>query len=255
MQADLSEYQSFRHSHYIEKRISIEHTVYEKGDGPPIVLMQELPGIGRETLRLSEQFIEQGFTVYLPHLFGPLGKTRVVGNLLRVLCMRREFSLFQQGQSSPITDWLRSLIHIINQRHIDHKVGVIGMCLTGNFAISMLTESCVTAAVAAQPSLPILAPSDLHMSEEELLKISERLEHLEPVQLYRFEGDSLCSAQKAQAFENRLNVKGKKKILIHTLPGNQHSVFTLDFVDEKGHPTRAALDEVLCYFKRVLQPK
>ena len=51
------------------------HDVYEKGSGPVVVIIQELPGIGEETLRLADNFINQGFCVVLPHLFGPLGRT------------------------------------------------------------------------------------------------------------------------------------------------------------------------------------
>ena len=58
------------------------------------MIIQELPGIGPETLRLADEFVAAGFTVVLPHLFGPLGKTDLAGNMLRVLCMRREFRLF-----------------------------------------------------------------------------------------------------------------------------------------------------------------
>jgi hypothetical protein len=38
------------------------------------------------------------------------------------------------------------------------------------------------------------------------------------------------------------------------MPGKGHSVLTLDFVDEDGHPTREAFDDVLSYFERKLRP-
>ena len=41
--------------------------------------------------------------------------------------------------------------------------------------------------------------------------------------------------------------------MTHTLPGKGHSVLTLDFVDEQGHPTRAARDEIMAYFTARLQ--
>jgi len=91
---------------------NISHDVYTKGTGPVVVIIQELPGIGPETLHLADKFAAEGFTVVLPHLFGPLGKISVGGNLFRVLCMRREFSLFAKGKTSPIVDWLRALPEI-----------------------------------------------------------------------------------------------------------------------------------------------
>jgi hypothetical protein len=48
---------------------------------------------------------------------------------------------------------------------------------------------------------------------------------------------------------------------IDSSPGNKfgirkgaHSVLTEDLVDEPGHPTRAALDQVLAFFRERLTP-
>jgi dienelactone hydrolase len=65
--------------------------------------------VGTETLRLADRLIDGGFEVVLPHLFGPLEKTNMVGNLARVFCMRREFRLFESNKSSPVVDWLKAL--------------------------------------------------------------------------------------------------------------------------------------------------
>lgn len=83
---------------------SISHDVCQRGSGEPVVIIQELPGIGPETMRLADEFVARGFKVVLPHLFGPLEKIIMGGNLLRVFCMRREFSLFESKRSSPIVD-------------------------------------------------------------------------------------------------------------------------------------------------------
>src|SRR5262245_55913851 len=124
-----------------------EHDVYERGQGPPIVLIQELPGIGQETLRLADALIAAGYRVVLPHLFGPLGRTATAGNLLRGLCMRREFHLFASNASSPIVNWLRALCQAVRDSANVRGVGVIGMCLTGNFAITLMGDDSVLAAV------------------------------------------------------------------------------------------------------------
>ena len=58
----------------------ITHDVYARGEGPAIVLIQELPGIGPETMTLADHLIEKGFRVVMPHLFGPLEK--ISGNKL-----------------------------------------------------------------------------------------------------------------------------------------------------------------------------
>lgn len=220
--------------------------VYEKGAGPPVVLIQELPGIGRETLALSQALQDAGFRVSLPHLFGPLGRTDTLANTVRVFCMRREFALFERNQSSPIVEWLAALCRDVRGDHVG--VGVIGMCLTGNFAISLMADEAVLAGVAAQPSLPLRGHANLHMSPGEVEAVCSKLDRVGPMLAYRFEGDSICRAEKFSTIERKFNAD-RERIRLRTLPGPGHSVLTLDFCAEPGHPTRKALDEVIQYFQ------
>lgn len=230
---------------------SITHDVYRRGSGAPVVLIQELPGIGPETLRLADEFVANGFEIVMPHLFGPLGKLSTGGNLLRVFCMRREFHLFENNRASPIVDWLKALCRDVRGAH--KGVGVIGMCLTGNFAISLMGDDSVLAAVSSQPSMPLMKASELHMSPDEIASVRTRIDATAPMHAYRFEGDPMCSAVKFRAIDSAFNDDGVTRVHTHTLPGKGHSVLTLDFVDERGHPTRNALDQILEYFRAQLQ--
>lgn len=232
---------------------AVTHDVYTKGTGPVVMIMQELPGIGPETLRLADEFEREGFTVVLPHLFGPLGKTALLTNGLRMLCMRREFTLFAKGGTSPVVEWFRALCHDLKATHAVEGVAVIGMCLTGNFAMSLMADEAVLAGVASQPSLPTLAPDDLHLSKEAIAQLRQRLDTYGPMLAYRFEGDTLCTAEKFDRIEETFN-GDRTRVQLKTLPGKGHAVLTLDFVNEQGHPTRQALDEVLSYFRKALQP-
>lgn len=245
---------SFKRSRFTAKLTSghdVTHDVYTRGAGPVVVIIQELPGIGPQTLRLAELFDAQGFTVVLPHLFGPLGKTSLLGNTARVFCMRREFRLFAKGKTSPIVGWLRALCQDLKAVHQVEGVAVIGMCLTGNFAISLMADDAVLAAVASQPSMPIGGAKHIHMAADDIEVVHERLEEIGPMLAYRFEQDKLCRAEKFATLDAAFNDK-QERIKLNTLPGPGHSVFTLDFVDEDGHPTREALDEVLAYFRAAL---
>lgn len=225
--------------------------VFEAGDGPPVIVIQELPGIGPQTIALAERLRDAGFRAVLPHLFGRLGETSLLGNFVRVLCMRREFHLLARHSSSPITQWLRALCADVRERAGAPGVGTIGMCLTGNFAISLLADDNVLAGVASQPSMPLGRHSDLHMSEAEVIRVRERLDDLPPARAFRFEGDKICKAAKFETLERTFN-QGRERIILETLPGGGHSVLTLDFVDEAGHPTRVALDNVVSYFRSSL---
>ncbi|MFT6311237.1 MAG: dienelactone hydrolase [Porticoccus sp.] len=229
----------------------ITHDIYQLGSGAPVVIIQELPGIGQETLSLAQKFVDQGFSVYLPHLFGPIGKISMAGNVARVFCMRKEFHLFSANKTSPIVDWLKALCQKIKTDTDTQGVGVIGMCLTGNFAISLMADDSVLAAVAAQPSMPIAKQTALHMSSDDISQIKQGIDCSEGMYAYRFEHDPICKAAKFAALDAEFNQQTSRINLV-TLPGKGHSVLTVDFIDKEGHPTRQALDQIFGYFSRQL---
>lgn len=230
----------------------VSHDVYSKGDaGPTIVIIQELPGIGPQTVSLANRFADHGYRVVLPHLFGPLGRVSLLGNVGRVLCLRREFKLFEKNASSPIVDWLKALCRNLKSEHDATAVGVIGMCLTGNFAISLMADENVFAGVASQPSMPLFDQHALHMSADEIQQARRRLDEHGPMIALRFAGDKLCTAEKFRALDQTFN-DDKKRISLVELPGNGHSVLTLDLI-KGGQPAQQALEDVLAYFDQKLR--
>jgi dienelactone hydrolase len=231
----------------------VSHDVYERGAGPPVVIIQELPGIGPETLALADRLVARGFSVALPHLFGPLGRISMLGNMVRVFCMRREFRVLEKHQSSPVVDWLRALCRDIRDRTGAAGVGTIGMCLTGNFAITLMADDSVLAGVASQPSMPLFGEQTaLHMSDAEIEAARTGIDANAPIMALRFAEDSFCQAAKFDAIQARFNADGTERVRMTTLPGKGHSVLTLDFVDEQGHPTHDALNAVLDYLDKTL---
>ena len=230
----------------------VTHDVYSKGGGgPTVVIIQELPGIGPQTVSLANTFVEHGYQVVLPHLFGPLGKVSLVGNVARVFCLRREFKLFEKNASSPIVDWLKALCRDLKTQREASAIGVIGMCLTGNFAISLMADEHVLAGVASQPSMPLFDQHALHMSADEVNQARQRLDEHGPMLALRFAGDKLCTADKFRALDQAFN-SDKKRITLVELPGNGHSVLTLDLI-KGGAPAQQALDDVLSYFDHKLR--
>ena len=230
------------------------HDVYTKGESDAVVVVvQELPGIGAETIELADILVSNGFRVVLPHLFGPLGRTSMLGNTLRVFCMRKEFQLFAKQKSSPIVDWLRALCLDLKQNHNARAIGVIGMCLTGNFAMSLMADDNVLAGVASQPSMPIGDQNELHMYPHEIIAARKRLESHGPMLALRFKEDPLCTAKKFDAIDRAFN-RDQQRIKLVELPGKGHSVLTLD-LRRAGEFGEQALDEVLNYFKTKLSPQ
>ena len=226
--------------------------VYTVGAGPPVIIMQELPGIGETTITFAKRLAEAGFEVWLPHWFGPLGRTSPL-NMVRMLCMRREFQVFAKRQSSAITDWMRALCKHVAQTRSVQRVGVVGMCLSGNFAMTLIAEENVWAAVASQPSLPGRDMSALHMSDAEIAASRAALDAKGPMRAYRFRDDKLCTSAKFEAIDEAFN-DGKVRVITKVLPGEGHSVFTGHYDDAPGSPTADAYGEIRDYFRSRLRP-
>jgi dienelactone hydrolase len=242
--------------------LGIRKRVFVSGTGPAVIVMAEMPGIYAHVARFARIVRDAGFTVWMPSLFGteggpvriPLG----IATLARA-CVSREFRAFAANQSSPVTRWLRALAAHAHPLCGGRGVGAIGMCFTGNFALSMMLEPAMLAPVLAQPSLPLLQAGGMHIAPDELAQVKERLEREDlTVLAYRFAGDRFCRAERFAAYEAALGDRFQGRVLPDdcALPGTPmrpHSVVTLHLVDRAGEPTRAAVDEILEFFAKRLK--
>jgi dienelactone hydrolase len=239
--------------------------VYRRGSGPGVVVMHEIPGITPQVARFARRVADEGFTVYLPHLFGtpnkPLSVPYLVGQMVRA-CISREFHVLAKNESSPITDWLRALCRRAHEECGGPGVGAIGMCLTGNFALSLMVDESVMAPVLSQPSLPFGISAAhreaLHLSQSELEVVKKRANEGCGVLALRFTADPMCPGERFERLRAELGA-GLEEIEIDSGPGNPHglgraahSVVTTDLVDEDGHPTQAALHRVIEVFRERL---
>ncbi len=134
-------------------------SVFRRGEGPAVIAVHEVPGLHPLVVRFADRVAAAGMTVFLPVLFGKPGKTvslpYATGELIKGMCIRREFAAWATDRSSPIVDWLRALAREVHGECGGRGVGAVGMCFTGNFALAMMTEPCVVAPVLSQPSLPL----------------------------------------------------------------------------------------------------
>lgn len=245
----------------------VTRTVYRRGEGPGVIIMHEIPGITPLVAAFARRVADAGFTAVMPCLFGTTGQPEsplyVAGQLARA-CVSREFDVFASRRASPITDWLRALCRAVHAELGGPGVGVIGMCLTGNFALTLMVDPVVMAPVLSQPSLPLpVTPGRrgaLHVSDDDLVVIKRRAAEGTTVLGLRFTGDPLCPGERFARLRAELG-DGFEGIEIDSSPGNRHgigptahSVVTRDLVDQEGHPTRAALDRVLGFFRERLSP-
>jgi dienelactone hydrolase len=235
------------------------HRVYTMGSGPAVIVMTEMPGISPHVARFARWVRDAGFTVYMPHIFGRDGAVpRMPGALFTMIggCVSRQFRAFQANESSPAVQWLRALAALAHKECGGKGVGAIGMCFTGNFALSMMLEPAVLAPVLSQPSLPLNDAAGMHIAPDELAAVKARMEAEDlTVLAYRFEGDKYCKAARFAAYEAALGDRFVGRVLPDSAANpdspmaNPHSVVTLHLIDEEGQPTRAARDEILDFFR------
>jgi dienelactone hydrolase len=136
--------------------------VYVAGSGQAVIVMTEMPGISPHVARFARWVRDARFTVYMPSLFGRDGGVPGAEEGAAVFqraCISAEFRAMAANQSSPVTQWLRALARLAHQECGGPGVGAIGMCFTGNFALTMMLEPSLLAPVLSQPALPLNDPT------------------------------------------------------------------------------------------------
>jgi len=238
-------------------------TVHVTGDGRAVILMPEMPGISPDVARFARWIRDAGFTVYMPSLFGVDGAypTAQAGErIVRRACVSAEFRAFAGGGTSPVVHWLRALARIAHDERGGPGVGAVGLCFTGNFALTMAVDPVVVAPVVNHPSLPLDDPAGLEISPADAAALTERVERdgLQ-VRAYRYAGDRWCTAQRFAAYRTLLGDAFEGRVLpddaanpapppfFRDVVGCPHSVVTAHFVDEQGHPTVRARQEILAF--------
>lgn len=246
-----------------------QKAVHVTGSGPAVIVLAEMPGISPHVARFARWVRDAGFTVYMPSLFGRDGAYPLAGEgraVLQRACVSAEFRAFAANGSSPVTQWLRALASLAHQECGGPGVGAIGMCFTGNFALTLMLERAMLAPVLCQPSLPLNDTDAIQLSQDEAAAIRERLERDDlTVLAYRFEGDRFCTAQRFQAYAAALGDRFVPRVLPSSAAnptpppffaeviGSPHSVVTAHLIDAAGEPTLAARDEILAFFARRLR--
>ena len=243
--------------------------VHVAGRGPAVIVMAEMPGISPEVARFARWVRDAGFTVYMPSLFGHDGAVPTVEAGIPVFkqaCVSAEFRALGGGRSSPVTRWLMALARTAHGECGGPGVGAVGMCFTGNFALTMMLEPVMLAPVLCQPSLPLDNPAGLEIADDELAQVRHRLDRDDlTVRAYRFAGDSFCRAERFATYAAALGDRFEPRVLPDAAANGDvapffaqcvrtpHSVVTQHLIDAAGEPTTAARDEILAFLALRLQ--
>lgn len=251
-------------SDFEQRRVTLlgkQKSVFVLGDGPPIIVMHEAFGLTPEVARFCRWISAAGFSVYAPSLFGSPGKQAKPADAFKGIltaCVSREFYLFRDNQTSPIVQWLRALAEMAHQERKGAKVGVIGMCLTGNFALGMAVDPWIGAPVMAEPSLPLFHPKGLQTSPSDIECVKRRAatENLR-LRGYRFEGDTKCPPERFETLAQTFGAAFEAVVLPDSVanadaPKPPHSVFTMHLVDRPGEPTRENVNGLIDFFTHAL---
>ena len=224
----------------------LTYDCFEKGEGPGVVLIPEIPGLTPEVAAFGEHLVSEGFTVVIPSPFGTPGRPETTGYAMGViarLCVSKEFRCFAANAERPITKYLRAVATDLAARTPGRGVGVIGMCFTGGFALATAVEDVVKAPVLSQPSTPFSVSAKLRrdpgLSQKELEVVKERtrIDGLCVLGM-RFSNDRMAPAERFVTLRAQLG-DAFEVIELDSAPGNPdgygrsaHSVLTRDLRED-----------------------
>jgi dienelactone hydrolase len=244
--------------------------VYRRGSGPAVIVIAEIPGITPKVLDFARKVADLGCTAVLPHLFGIPGLDPNAGlgsvakgmaSSLVPACISKEFTILATGRTSPVVDWLRALARAEHERCGGPGVGAVGMCFTGGYALAMAADDVILAPVLSQPSMPVALTAkqrrNIDISPADLQIVKGRCARGLKVIGMRFKSDKLVPAERFEFLREQL---GDAFIAVELDDADAnpdalmppHSVLTEHLIDEPGQRTRAALDQVLEFFRSQL---
>lgn len=218
--------------------------------GPPVLVLHGMAGLNEATLRVAERIGAHGdLTPVMPVLLGSAGQDSSLQGAAPLL-MGWEFASFTSGRTSPIVGWLRGLAARESVLAGGSPIGVVGMCLSGGFALAMVADSLVKAAIVGEPSLPLTyrgwparKARDLGVSPGDLVTIKGRVARGEAaVRAVRYAEDRLSPPARMKRIAQEL---GGNAVMTPIL-GSRHSVLADGATDRLAHPDAAtALNEAV----------
>ncbi|MEO5939938.1 MAG: dienelactone hydrolase family protein [Candidatus Limnocylindrales bacterium] len=214
------------------------------------------------TFAIAAVLIEHGYRVVMPALLDAAGLPRARGAgaaaMIR-LCVSRELAALASGRTGAIVEWLRGLATAERDATAGRPVGVIGMCMSGGFALATIPFSPVSVAVLSQPALPVvLTPwrSDLGMSPADLAELRTRVGDGECVRVMRFSRDRISPRKRMRLLKRAL--PAADCVEIETSDPRLHSVLgraaDRTLTGRLGADVQRALDDTIAFLDRHLKP-
>jgi len=228
--------------------VGLKHKVFRIGKGPAVFLCHELPGLYEDDIELARRIAARGFSVWLPLFFGSPGDHDFLRFAVS-LCLnpRSEFTCWLP-RTSPAAHWVEPLLNTAHSSCGGKGVGVIGMCLTGSFALAAMSSPALCAAILCQPTQPFLGKSKLDLSPGDL--DSAKASTVEILAL-KFSADPKSPDARWRTLRNIFQSR-LTELVIDSSSGNHarvshgaHSVLGDSYNDQPGTPTREAFERVI----------
>ena len=188
-----------------------------------MLLLHEMPSISWRTITLANLIRDSGYRVAMPGFVdsvrakpnGPVATATMLAGSARnsiQLCVSWQFTVLTQRRTAPIASWLQALARNEQAAAGGGRVGVIGMCFSGGFALATAVDPSVGLAVSSQPALPIatgpfnLIPgqaADPGLSPADLDRLVARGDDL-CVRAYRYSTDRIAPKARIETLVDRL---------------------------------------------------
>jgi dienelactone hydrolase len=225
-----------------------KHRVYRTGKGPAVFVSHELPGLYDKDIDLAKRIASRGFTSYVPLFFGSPGDNRTVF-FAASLCLNPsgEFTCWRP-RTSPAAHWMEPLLNGALASCGGRGVGVVGMCLTGSFALAAMSSPALRAAVLCQPTMPLNSPSRLDLSPDDLA--NARSSDVEILAL-KFSDDPKSPNPRWKTMSDLFGGRMTEMVIDssqhnhHNVKHDSHSILAGSYDDTIGTPTREAFERVI----------
>ena len=241
----------------------ISRPVFRGGAGPAVIVIHEVPGLHPEAIAPGRRAVDAGFTVYMPSLFGTpaspsAGVTRCARSHVR---NAREFVTMATDRTSPIIGWLRRLAADAHAECGGPGSEPSGCASPGGSRFGMMVDETMLAPVLSQPSLPFPIGNkrklSVGISDADFDQVKERAKQARaysvsgspPTRRFLLNASRPCAASWAM-----LSSRWRSTRPAATLTGSrsERTRCSRSTVDEPGHPTRTALEQVLAFLQERL---
>ena len=122
----------------LDGRLAVLVRPAEPGPWPGVVMVHEAWGLDDVLRRQAERLASAGFVVLAPDLYGD-------GPRLR--CVRSTFAALKARTGLPFDILQAAREQLLDDRHVNGRVGVIGFCMGGGFALLLSSDGFDASAV------------------------------------------------------------------------------------------------------------